>query len=68
MEVLARAALTLASFLVVGSLLMLAATKPHSPERTITVISLIGGAVAMAACVALIRLGRRRADPVSKDT
>ncbi|MEV6103314.1 hypothetical protein AB0M28_01200 [Streptomyces sp. NPDC051940] len=53
-------ALTLASFLVVGSLLMLAATKPHTPERTITVIALVGGIAAMAVTAALIRFSHRR--------
>ncbi|NGN67903.1 hypothetical protein G5C51_28895 [Streptomyces sp. A7024] len=65
MEVLARLALTLAALMVVGSLLMLGATESGTPERTITLFSLIGGAVAMAASVALIRIGRRRAEPVS---
>ncbi|WP_153456635.1 hypothetical protein [Streptomyces smaragdinus] len=52
--------LTVASFLVVGSLLMLVTTKPHTPEHTITVVALIGGVAAMAAAVALIRFSHRR--------
>ncbi|WP_419995402.1 hypothetical protein [Streptomyces boninensis] len=60
MEVLARLALTFASFLVVGSLLMFAATDAHTPERTITVFSLIGGTGAMAAAATLIRIALRR--------
>lgn len=55
MEPLSRAALNIAAFITVGSLFMLAATEPGTPERVITVFTLVGGiTVAVIAVIVLL--------------
>jgi hypothetical protein len=66
-ELLARAVLGIAAFMVIGSLLVLAATKPGTPERTITEFALGGGLLAIAGTAILIRLGRQGRPRQEKD-
>lgn len=59
MELLSRAALNIAAFITVGSLFMLAATEPGTPERVITVFTLVGGLI-MAVIAVVVLLHHRR--------
>lgn len=58
MELFARAALNLAAFVTVGSVLMLAATESGTAERSITLFTLAGGLIVIT--VAVIVLWRHR--------
>lgn len=63
MELFARLAIPASAFVVAGSLLMLLATKDGTPERTITIVALIGGLTVAAFAVILFRLGRQDKSP-----
>lgn len=60
MELFSRAALNLAAFITVGSLLMLAATRPGTAARQITVFTLVAGLTVIAITVIVLLRHRRR--------
>ncbi|OIV38333.1 hypothetical protein BIV57_06665 [Mangrovactinospora gilvigrisea] len=60
MYVLARAALNFASLLIVGSLLMLAATRSGTAPRDVSLAALAGGVAALTGTIVLMKVHQRR--------
>lgn len=67
MNVLVRSAVQISGLVIAGSLLMLAATKPDTAERTITVVSLTAGLAVAVTTIVLSRYGRQALTLIRRD-